>query len=171
MPKWVLFAELVASYEPAECEYHTAWEKLCIKYFVIAHRLRLHHHLCDHQRRCHQWRISVLSPTLQVSPKFAIRCWNIARLGDATKLMIVGFGVSHRKFPTSFYWFQAGFHLREVVTRWRPALYFPDTEFHTFFSGHVPISSIFTLSGLFRTCQAPGPAAESWPDCSLQAFP
>ena len=43
------------------------------------------------------------------------------------------------------------------LIRWRPVLYFPDSEFHTLFFGQVPISS---LSGLFRTCQAPGLAAE-----------
>ena len=34
-----------------------------------------------------------------------------------------------------------GWFVEFTVNRWRLVLYFPDTEFHTFFSGQVPISS------------------------------
>ena len=47
-----------------------------------------------------------------------------------------------------------------LYTRWRLVLYFPDTEFHTFFPDKSRYHRIFTLSGLFRTCQAPDSAAE-----------
>ena len=48
-----------------------------------------------------------------------------------------------------------------LVTRWRPVLYFPDTWVpYIFFRTSSRYHRIFTLSGLFRTCQAPGLAVE-----------
>ena len=56
------------------------------------------------------------------------------------------------------------------ITRWRLALYFPDTEFHTFFSGQVPISSDIHVVRTFPDMSGARPSCRSWPDCSLRPF-
>ena len=53
---------------------------------------------------------------------------------------------------------------------WRPVLYFPGTEFHTFFSGHVPISSDIHVVRTFPDMSGARPSCRSWPDCSLRPF-
>ena len=58
-----------------------------------------------------------------------------------------------------------------TLYRWRPVLYFPDTEFHTFFSGQVPISSDFHVVWTFPDMSGARPSCRSWPDCSLWPFP
>ena len=57
------------------------------------------------------------------------------------------------------------------MTRWRPVLYFTDTEFHTFFSGQVPISSDIHIIRTFPDMSGTQPSCRSWPDCSLRPFP
>ena len=58
-----------------------------------------------------------------------------------------------------------------AITRWRPVLYFLDTEFHTFFSGQVPISSDIHVVRTFQDMSGARPGCQSWPDCSLRPFP
>ena len=57
--------------------------------------------------------------------------------------------------------------------RWRPVhvLYFPDTEFHTYSSGQVPISSHIHVVRTFPDMSGARPSCRSWPDCSLRPFP
>ena len=54
-----------------------------------------------------------------------------------------------------------------TVTRWRLVLYFPDTEFHTFFSGQVPISLDIHVVRTFPDMSGARLSCRSWPDCSL----
>ena len=61
--------------------------------------------------------------------------------------------------------------LTEVIIRWRLVLYFPDTEFHTFFSGQVPISSDIHVVRTFPDMSGARLSCRSWPDCSLRPFP
>ena len=49
--------------------------------------------------------------------------------------------------------------------------YFPDTEFHTFFSGQVPISLDIHVVRTFPDMSGARPSCRSWPDCSLRPFP
>ena len=49
-------------------------------------------------------------------------------------------------------------------TRWRRVLYFPDTEFHTFFSGQVPITSDIHAVRIFPDMSRARPSCRSWPD-------
>ena len=57
------------------------------------------------------------------------------------------------------------------INRWRLVLYFPDTEFHTFFSGQVPISSDIHVVPTFPDMSGARLSCRSWPDCSLRPFP
>ena len=57
------------------------------------------------------------------------------------------------------------------ISRWRLVLYFPDTEFHTFFSGQVPISSDIHVVRTFPDMSGARLSCRSWPDCSLRPFP
>ena len=45
--------------------------------------------------------------------------------------------------------------------RWRLVLYFPDTEFHTFFSGQVPISSDILVVRTFPDMSSAQPSCRS----------
>ena len=58
-----------------------------------------------------------------------------------------------------------------AVPRWRPGLYFPYTEFHTFFTGQVPISSDIHVVQTFPDMSGARPSCRSWSDCSLRPFP
>ena len=60
---------------------------------------------------------------------------------------------------------------KRPVNRWRLVLYFPDTEFHTFFSGQVPISSDIHVVRTFPDMSGARLSCRSWPDCSLRPFP
>ena len=57
------------------------------------------------------------------------------------------------------------------VIRWRLVLYFPDTEFHTFFFGQVPISSDIHVIRTFPDMSGARLSCRSWPYCSLWLFP
>ena len=58
-----------------------------------------------------------------------------------------------------------------AVLRWRLVLYFPDTEFHTFFSRQVPISSDIHVVRTFPDMSGARVSCRSWSDCSLRPFP
>ena len=58
-----------------------------------------------------------------------------------------------------------------AISRWRLVLYFPDTAFHTFFSGQVSISSDIHVVRTFPDMSGARPSCWSWPDCSLRPFP
>ena len=79
--------------------------------------------------------------------------------GVKTQSLLASMPCSHRS------------HMIVLVTRWRPVLYFPDTEFHTFFSGQVPISSDIHVVQTFPDMSGARPSCRSWPDCSLRPFP
>ena len=75
-----------------------------------------------------------------------------------------------RQHKKSFW--QPGSYMWQLsVSRWRLVLYFPDTEFHTFFSGQVPISSDIHVVRTFPDMSGARPSCRSWPDCSLRPFP
>ena len=59
---------------------------------------------------------------------------------------------------------------RNGVIRWRLVLYFPDTEFHTFFSGQVPISSDIHVVRTFPDMSGARLSCRSWPIAHLGHF-
>ena len=68
--------------------------------------------------------------------------------------------IKHYVFLSIFH-APALWHFDISVIRWRPVLYFPDTEFHNLFSGQVPISSDIHVVRTFPDMSGARPSCRS----------
>ena len=118
------------------------------------------------QSHLHHHHIHYLHNLMMISPAAYCQC-HIRLFGSLIEIWLSmrwGFAVQRARSVCQSY-------LNRTNQVEAGPIFFVYTEFHTFFSRQVPISSDIHIVRTFPDMSGARPSCQSWPDCSLRPFP